>query len=350
MFYLTGGASGFLAEVLGEPGASATVLEGQIPYAAQALSELLGSPPESACSLVTARALAMVAFQRARTLGGDPAFGFACTASLATNRIKKGTHRAHAALQTADDTFTASWQFSGDRQTEENALIEHLWRKLAQSLDLQDVTGSVKAINLARTRAIEPWRQLILGATLAHATQDHDARLLMPGAFNPLHSAHKNMLTLAEELTGFAGAFELSVANVDKPLLDYSEIEARLSQFDKPVWLTRLPTFVEKARNFPGSHFVVGADTFSRIVEAKYYGGERGLKNALAELDELDTRFIVFGRQMAGSFKVLGDLVLPDWLNEWRLARCVEIDEQSFKEAVSSTQLRKDSSSDSDPG
>lgn len=346
VFYLTGGASGFLAEILGEPGASATVLEGQIPYAAQALSELLGKPPESACSVETARALAMAAFQRARTLGGDPAFGFACTASLATNRVKKGEHRAHAALQTADDTFTASWQFSGDRQTEETELIEHLWRMLGLTFNLPGVTSSVEAIDLTRTSAIEPWRQLILGEILTHATQPHDAQLLMPGAFNPLHSAHKIMLALAEERTGFTGAFELSVANVDKPLLDYSEIEARLSQFDKPVWLTRLPTFVEKARNFPGSHFVVGVDTFSRIVEAKYYDGERGLKNALAELDELGAHFIVFGRQMAGSFKVLGDLVLPDWLRDWRLTRCIEVDEQSFKEAVSSTQIRKDSRKD----
>jgi nicotinamide mononucleotide (NMN) deamidase PncC len=344
VFYLTGGAGGFLAEILGEPGASATVLEGQIPYAAQALSELLGSPPESACSVATARALAMAAFQRARTLGGDPAFGLACTASLATNRTKQGEHRAHAAIQTADDTFTASWQFSGDRQAEETALEEHLWRKLAQSLDLAGVSSSVKAIDLARTRAIKPWRELILGEKLAHATQDHDAKLLLPGAFNPLHSAHKIMLALAEERTGFAGAFELSVANVDKPLLDYSEIEARLSQFEKPVWLTRLPTFLEKARNFPGSHFVLGADTFSRIVEAKYYGGERGFKNALAELDELGAHFIVFGRQIEGSFKVLSDLTLPDWLSDWRRKRCVEIDEQSFNEAISSTQLREESS------
>lgn len=342
VFYLTGGASGFLAEILSEPGASATVLEGQIPYATQALSELLGRPPESACSVATARALAMAAFQRGRTLDGDPAFGFACTASLATNRTKKGGHRAHAAIQTADDTFIASWQFSGDRHAEETALNEHLWRMLAQSFELAGVTSAAKAIDLVHTRAKKPWRELILGETRAHATQTHDGQLLMPGAFNPLHSAHKNMLALAEERTGLAGAFELSVANVDKPLLDYGEIEARLGQFEKPVWLTRLPTFLEKARHFPGSHFVVGADTFSRIVEAKYYGGKRGLKSALAELDELGARFTVFGRQMAGSFKVLSDLALPDWLSDWRRERCVEIDERSFNEAVSSTQLRKE--------
>ena len=348
VFYLTGGASGFLAEVLSEPGASRTVLEARIPYAAQALAELLGMVPEQACSEVTARALAMAAFQRARELGGEKVFGFSCTASLATDRLKKGDHRAHAAIQTAEVTVTASWQLAGNRQAEEAALIDYLWRQLAQVLAVDGVTSLVNQVDLLRTQAKLPWRKLILGEIRAYATAEHDALLLLPGAFNPLHQAHKSMLTLAEKVTRLSGAFELSVANVDKPFLDYREIEIRLAQFDEPVWLTCLPTFLEKARHFPGSHFVVGIDTFVRVVDSKYYGGEQAMKDAFVEFEELDTRFVVFGRELAGTFKVLGDLVLPDWLDDWQRGHCIEVSEQAFKEAVSSTELRsnaKDGSS-----
>ena len=90
VFYVTGGGSDFIAEMLTTAGASRSVLEMTVPYANSALTELLGRTPEQACSAATARTMAMAAFQRARTLSDDkqgPAlFGLACTASLATDR------------------------------------------------------------------------------------------------------------------------------------------------------------------------------------------------------------------------------------------------------------------------
>ena len=50
VFYLTGGGTSFLEEVLTTAGASRTVLDVRIPYASGALAEMLGAPPEQACS------------------------------------------------------------------------------------------------------------------------------------------------------------------------------------------------------------------------------------------------------------------------------------------------------------
>ena len=44
--YLTGGGSPLLSDLLSVPGASNTVLEAAVPYAAKALSDLLGTTPE----------------------------------------------------------------------------------------------------------------------------------------------------------------------------------------------------------------------------------------------------------------------------------------------------------------
>ncbi len=64
------------------------------------------------------------------------------------------------------------------------------------------------------------------------------------------------------------------------------------------------------------------------------------MKDAFVEFSELNTRFVVFGRELEATFKVLSDLVLPDWLNHWRGEHCIEVSEQSFNETVSSTELR----------
>jgi hypothetical protein len=71
-------------------------------------------------------------------------------------------------------------------------------------------------------------------------------------------------------------AFEISVTNVDKPPLAGETVRHRLAQFawKSPVELTRAPTFVEKSRLFPGTTFVVGADTAERLFGAQYYGGD----------------------------------------------------------------------------
>jgi nicotinamide mononucleotide (NMN) deamidase PncC len=336
VFYITGGGSLLLSELLTTAGASATVLDAQVPYALGALAGILGRAPEQACSDVTARAMAMTAFQRARRLGAGQPFGLACTASLATTREKRGAQRAHVALQTEEMTYSAHLTFDGPREEQERELLELLWHALSEVLGLNLETLPPARPVVARTPAQQHWRQLILGEELAFSTRDHDGALLMPGAFNPLHHAHERMLEIAERKTGLSGAFELSIVNVDKPLLDYTEIDLRLKQFQAPVWVTRLPTFIEKARHFPGAHFIIGVDTLVRIVDSDYYGSVDARDRALAELADLGARFVVFGRALTERFLSLSDVRLPHGF----ASLCVEVSQAEFHETVSSTALR----------
>ena len=337
VFYLAGGGTTLIGEMLGTPGASRTVMDVRIPYASTAMAEMLGAAPEQACSEATARAMAMSAFQKAQQLGARQPFGFACTASLATDRTKKGEHRAHAAIQTPTDTYTAFWTFAGDRAEEEEALSEALWAKLGQVLDIPGVEGSAVITHTAGKPA---WQALILGDSQAEATSNHDGGLLLPGAFNPLHQGHQEMMAVAEEVTGLTGAYEMSVANVDKPFLDYREIERRLAQFDRAVWLTRLPTFIEKARRFPNATFIVGLDTLVRIAEPRYYGGELMRDEALKELAEYGASYVVFGRMMGDRFMVLEDMI--DTLPEALAERATGVTAERFNNPLSSTDIRRD--------
>src|SRR5215212_1695981 len=114
---VTGGGSGAISALLEVPGASASVLEAIVPYAAAALADWLGGTPDHYCTERTARAMAMAAFERARELSdADPHTlrGIGATASLASNRTKRGQHRIHIAWQSADTTAVTSQTFPSD--------------------------------------------------------------------------------------------------------------------------------------------------------------------------------------------------------------------------------------------
>ncbi|MCE5269570.1 MAG: hypothetical protein LLG00_16965 [Planctomycetaceae bacterium] len=372
---VTGGGSRAIADLLETPGGSRTLLEAAVPYSSPAMIAWLGGPPDEFCSSATARAMAMAAFYRARRCEepeASPA-GVACTASLATDRPKRGPHRIHLAMQTAG--VTAAWclELQKGRRTraEEERLAGRLMLNVvaeacgvADRLDLDLLED--ERVDYSRTEAPEAWRELLLGKIesvrvggstqpLGEVTEKgspHASPLaegegtsilppvVFPGAFNPLHAGHLRMAQIAQEMLGQPAAFELSIINVDKPPLDYMELERRLSQFTlgQAVHLSRAATFEEKSRLFPGATFVVGADTLLRIAGPQYYDDSvSACERAIERIASRGCRFLVFGRRIGDSFVRLGDLNLPNALREL----CREVPPEVFREDVSSTALRK---------
>ena len=171
-------------------------------------------------------------------------------------------------------------------------------------------------------------------------------RCLLPGSFNPVHEGHRRMLATGTARLGTgtgasaasaSAAFELAIVNPDKPPLSPEDTAARLAGFagDEAVWLTRAPTFPEKARIFPGATFAVGVDTIARIAEPRYYGGPEGLARAIARLGRC--RFLVFGRRAGTGFATLASTALPEALR----ALCSGVSEAEFRADISSTELRR---------
>jgi hypothetical protein len=98
---VTGGGVQALADLLAVPGASRTILEAVVPYSLRSLTEFLGTPPTQYVSVEIAAALATAAYQRAVVLREQdtvPVIGLSCTATLVTDRPKKGEHRAHVGM------------------------------------------------------------------------------------------------------------------------------------------------------------------------------------------------------------------------------------------------------------
>jgi hypothetical protein len=320
----------------------------------------------------------MAAFQRARHLQSveqcravasgtaaidSPVFGIACTASLVSDRPKRGAHRIHVACQSATTTATQSVELIKGHRTrpeEEAVATDLILKTIAETLQLDQPPKILLANNESiiqhRTHAPRTWQELLLGQSspVYFAPGDHSGlqvsgattnltppRAIFPGAFNPLHSAHERMAEVAAKIIGFPVHFEISIQNVDKPLLDYTEMETRAKQFTErrlPLWFTRAPTFVEKAALFPGASFIVGADTLVRIGQCRYYGHNPAAVDAvMKQIAQHGCRFLVFGRLIDGHFGSLVDLELPDSLRKL----CDEVPAAAFREDISSTQLRQ---------
>ncbi len=146
------------------------------------------------------------------------------------------------------------------------------------------------------------------------------------------------MIEFASAHYGAPVTLELSIVNVDKPMLDFLEIESRLAGLtDHPILLTRAATFAEKAALARGAVFVVGADTIARIADEKYYEGDyKKRASSVARIAALGCRFLVFGRAVDGRFCLASDLNLPSQLRDL----CEEVGESEFRQDVCSTELR----------
>jgi nicotinamide mononucleotide (NMN) deamidase PncC len=351
---LTGGSRA-VAELLEVPGGSSTLLEASVPYSEASLCAWLGSRPEQFCSPRAARAMAVVAFGRATAYGAaeQQAAGVSCTAGLVTDRPKRGPHRAHVAVQTANRTRCWSLELEKDarsRPQEEQIVSRMVLNAVAAACDVENQLdlplSEEEQVTFEEATAPASWRELFLGRVEVIGADDTIGaprpapRAILSGAFNPLHVGHRRMVEIVEQSLGLPTAMEISILNVDKPVLDYLEIRRRLGQFpsEQTVWLSRAATFEDKSRLFPGATFVVGVDTLRRIADPRYYGNDRNaMLQSLRRILGRDCRFLVFGRAVGSSFIRLADLELPDELRR----ACSEVPPEKFREDVSSTALRK---------
>jgi cytidylyltransferase-like protein len=355
---ITGGGSGAIGELLRVPGGSRLLIEAQVPYDPQALEAFLGFAPEQACSADTAIAMARTVRARAAKLvpAGTDLVGLGATAALVSDRPRRGEHRFHiACANSAGLAHCTAVLAKGrrDRAAEEDVVSRAIILWLATVCGIappspRSLLDADEQFSEAVVATLDEIDQLLAGE-FDRITVQPDGQvvlsappppLLFPGSFNPLHEGHVLLARVAEELRQQPLTFEISVTNVDKPPLARETVRHRLTQFawKWPVELTRAPTFVQKSRLFPGTTFVIGADTAERLFAPRYYGDDEvQMHAALEEIANSGSRFLVAVRvDAAGRVCALSDIPVP----RRYVDLFTEIPEHRFRLDTSSSEIR----------
>lgn len=353
---VSGAGSQAVTWLLGIPGASRTLLEVLVPYGTGAMLEFLGFEPVQFVSEGTARSMARAAYRRARRFADRdvPLLGLGCTATIATDRTKRGKHSCYIA--TWDDSQWIAYNLlldkgRRDRSGEEGVVSKLVLQALAKACgikeDLELDLTSADAIETHHNPHPDPLEALVTGeaGTVTvkpdgHMTVDDQVGgALLPGSFNPLHRGHEALAQVASEILGTEVVFEISITNVDKPTLTAGEVRHRLSQLHSKatVVLTRADTYQKKAALFPRCTFVIGWDTAARLVAPSYYGGDEStMLAALVDVWGSGCRFLVAGRESGGEYRTLSDVPIPRGFKPLFQS----IPESAFRMDISSTSLR----------
>jgi hypothetical protein len=355
MMVTAGAGTQALSWLLSVAGASRTLLEAVVPYSEAAFDDFLGQQPAKYVDEATAGYLAGRAYTRACQLSAGPRLvGLACTATIITDRPKRGEHRAYLATWQPERVCRYRLYFlkgARDREGEEDVVSRIMLNALAFAcgLKLRVDVPLIAGDQLTREVAsLQKAAEQLSAQEISSFTIQPDGYLqsgkrppvILSGAFNPLHEGHVELARVAGDFLGEPVTFEVSAVNVDKPPLAVTTLLQRLSQFAGrwPVCTSGAPTYQQKAAVYPGATFVIGYDTAARILEPRYYDGSRAaVAAALRQIEERGCRFLVAGRLTDdGRFHEADDLPVPEQFRHLFQA----IPGSRFRHDISSTFLR----------
>lgn len=367
---VTGCSSLIVDLLLSRGGGSKTLLDARVPYSTEALKRFIGHTPKKFCSDEVAKELASSAYSLATELREEditPVFGLGITATLRKKgpERKGRIHNVYISFQTHQFTYSHQVVLDPEIAREHQDFYVGL---LALAVLCQQL-GEGTLADLKRPKAFSPsGGQVVVEVKESTEKEYHPERLqgllsgeeclytplrngdfltenrvVIPGSFNPFHQGHRKMVEYALKLNKNAQrpVLEISITNVDKGKLSGFEVQKRINNLIQSgdagrvdLAITNFPTAAEKAILFRNSTFIIGVDTWYRIIDPKYYNySQEECEVALEAIRETGCDFLVLGRLVNGHFHTL-----PTDTTTRGLAR--GISEEEFRVDISSSQLR----------
>ena len=345
-FVSSGGGTNAISSFLEVPGASNTILESYIPYSKESMNKFLNKQPDHYCSLETCLSMAANAYKKSKEISNvsksKHLLGIAITANLKTTYEKKGEHKFFIVIQAYDYTKYLECFLEKDirtREQEEELITAYAISLIAESCGFKfNLPDHSEEVKINTIKAKKPWKKLFNNKVGFISNNQNKPELIFPGSFNPLHEGHIKMRELAEKKTGMHTTFEICANNADKPPLTFYEFKKTIDQFqDGESWmLTSAGRFSEKAKMFPNSVFIIGADTLMRVFDEKFYQSHKDMMSHIERFNDHNINFLVFGRKVENKFICLDDIKIPEIIKD----RCTGFDETIFRDDISSTKLR----------
>jgi hypothetical protein len=317
----TGAGAGFLHALWAVPGISKVLVSANLPYAKEATVAEIGYASEHFVSVEAAVGLAHAAYAQASRAGAGRLVGMGITASVATTRAHRGQPRFVVAVM------------DGSRVLSRPCLLAHGTGAIARERDDLDVTraamgllegllfgdtGEPSTEDSALSREVFFTTPVFLAnGERDWAPETGDQLLFYPGAFDPLHEGHVGLHQAAVLASGRRAYFEVTSDQPHKEALSVQTMLTRavlLRHACCNVFFSRgAPLYIDKARRYPGAHFVIGADALDRMLDPKW-GPEIG--PMLAEFESLRTRFWVGARDGRTMRQVLAARMPSEWTKE----------------------------------
>jgi nicotinic acid mononucleotide adenylyltransferase/nicotinamide mononucleotide (NMN) deamidase PncC len=302
---ITGGGTEAIVALLEQGGASSVILDAQVPYACEALTKYLGRSPDKYCSKETACTMAATAWYNATKLGAsmNDAVGVGVCCSLIREGIEspelypdgnKRRHCAYIAIHTKEETQTYEVKLNElgiDRKIQEQKIgscivstLELLCEEQRNPFWYLDDTDMVDGDKYSLKNIVNENARIPDQGLFGFKIGGEPSKIVFPGSFNPFHDGHKAICEHVYKKYGEKICFEISLTNFDKPPVDYFSLYQRIASLPKDeeffggICVTNTPLFDDKIKVFPNHSFVVGADTWNRILTAN---------SSIVESDEL---------------------------------------------------------------
>ncbi len=321
----TGAGAGIQDLLWSVPGASKFLLGASFPYSSNEFDKFIGYRKGTGyCSADGATELAMASYIRAReTLIFNEewkknAIGIGISAAVTTDRTRLGDNRVFITVITDQDALSTyikldnySLTNEAGRLSDGNLVDFYIENAIFSVLNIEQNKGAqVKLQELIPSE----FRKLFFARPLytPYGTKEPAHKIgvgaLLPGTFNPLHDKHRIM---AQETNA---TYYVDATSPHKKDLSVQDMLDRVAQVRADRFNSLSPRsilftenkglFIEKARAFPGSTFVIGIDTVERMLDPKW-GTE--IIPMLYEFNKLLTTFCVFSRE----HKILKDITIP---------------------------------------
>jgi hypothetical protein len=340
IFVSTSGAGAGIQQILWDPpGASRYLAGAHFPYSPEMSTEFLGFRPPRFVCLEEAIDMAFVSYMKADSGDRTQRFiGLGLTASVATNVEHKGDHRIHAAVVTKDRVLATEVTLP-----KEGPYARGRDGNIANTIGMELILAAAGLID-------EPTRVAYWTATdgqclkdISEMAREHFFKrplftrygkreevpkgnlTLFPGNFNPPHDGH--FANAGED-----AVFQITANPPHKAALTLTEMLERVRHFrgKRDLLFTEGGAlYLDKARRFPGSTFILGTDACERMLDPKWGIEVRPL---LTEFADLGTKFKVATR----GTDEFARLLIPDAFR-WMFT---ELPKTPFAN-LSSTQIRE---------